>query len=130
MTTVYSITGFTRLLNNLQNDEELNVYFVDFRFYGTIIMKNNLYYLSLSKGSEYAPAFLFKEDLTKDECKSIIKDLYKKEYSKFVERYNDIVIVRETLEEIIESFPKEVRDLEKSGVEFSTVVIDSYDNIK
>lgn len=35
-----------------------------------------------------------------------------------------------TLKEAIKNFVKEIKDLEKSGVEFSTVVVDSYDNIK
>lgn len=39
-------------------------------------------------------------------------------------------IRRATLEEIIESFTKRIKELEESGVEFSTVVVDSYSNIQ
>ena len=39
-------------------------------------------------------------------------------------------IRRATPKEMVESFLKEKKALEESGVEFSTIVIDSYNNIK
>jgi len=43
---------------------------------------------------------------------------------------NDNKIRNATPEEIIENFTKEMKILQESGVEFSTVIVDSYNNIK
>lgn len=39
-------------------------------------------------------------------------------------------IRRATAEEIVENFAKEIKALEESGMKFSTVTIDSYDNMR